>query len=328
MDELEVYDLLTYYYRSPVPQRAVDALRWYVTTPDVEDPLSYVPACYFFARLAQEHPSLIGKYETVLQDAPQEGKHVVASILREVRTVPPGPTNALDRETWTPTGNDLLWAEFVLTGSREPIVRLIDHLERLDIIRARLQAWLKSPITRFFAARWYREHTCEKLRLSAGIVCDPRRKKIETQGDLDCLCMMQGLYLASAAQTTEVRDALPFDLSDSDLELIGVKASAKWSLASNANRHPLVFATCERELLLREGTVKTALQEIVDEARRNQADYAEAMKLRQEADEGSAAAQCKLGTMYEDGRGVHQDDRLALTWYRKSAEQGCPEAYY
>jgi hypothetical protein len=37
---------------------------------------------------------------------------------------------------------------------------------------------------------------------------------------------------------------------------------------------------------------------------------------------GDADAQCKLGKMYENGRGVAQDYAEAVKWYRKSAEQG------
>jgi TPR repeat protein len=33
-------------------------------------------------------------------------------------------------------------------------------------------------------------------------------------------------------------------------------------------------------------------------------------------------AQYSLGIMYQQGRGVHQDSKLAVAWYRKAAEQG------
>jgi TPR repeat protein len=40
------------------------------------------------------------------------------------------------------------------------------------------------------------------------------------------------------------------------------------------------------------------------------------------AQAGDAKAQFELGQMYEDGRGVTQDDELAATWFRKAADQG------
>lgn len=46
------------------------------------------------------------------------------------------------------------------------------------------------------------------------------------------------------------------------------------------------------------------------------------------ADNGDATAQYRLGLMYDYGHGVPQDDRLALTWYRKAAIQGHAEAQF
>ncbi len=44
--------------------------------------------------------------------------------------------------------------------------------------------------------------------------------------------------------------------------------------------------------------------------------------LKQQAIHGKAEAQCSLGAMYEDGKGVPQDYAQAALWYRKAAEQG------
>lgn len=49
---------------------------------------------------------------------------------------------------------------------------------------------------------------------------------------------------------------------------------------------------------------------------------AEAEALKEKASNGDADAQCKLGVMYEFGRGVTKDYLEAVKWYRKSAEQG------
>lgn len=40
------------------------------------------------------------------------------------------------------------------------------------------------------------------------------------------------------------------------------------------------------------------------------------------AQRGDAAAEYELGRMYQGGRGVTQDSRRAVAWYRRSAEQG------
>src|ERR1700686_3891628 len=58
-------------------------------------------------------------------------------------------------------------------------------------------------------------------------------------------------------------------------------------------------------------------------------DYATAVRLSRElAEQGDAMAQSRLGLMYQDGRGVPQDDRQAVEWFRKAAEQGRANAQY
>jgi TPR repeat protein len=46
------------------------------------------------------------------------------------------------------------------------------------------------------------------------------------------------------------------------------------------------------------------------------------VKIVQSAERGNARYQAVLGYMYEIGRGVPQDYRLAALWYRRAAEQG------
>ena len=42
------------------------------------------------------------------------------------------------------------------------------------------------------------------------------------------------------------------------------------------------------------------------------------------AEQGNAAAQSNLGMMYVQGKGVPQDFKEAIKWYRLAAEQGQP----
>ena len=44
--------------------------------------------------------------------------------------------------------------------------------------------------------------------------------------------------------------------------------------------------------------------------------------LTKAAEQGVARAQNNLGWMYEKGRGVAKDDKTAVRWYTKAAEQG------
>ena len=59
------------------------------------------------------------------------------------------------------------------------------------------------------------------------------------------------------------------------------------------------------------------------------ADYATTLRLyRAMADQGNGNAQFGLGTMYEKGRGVAQDDVEAAKWYRLAANQGHAQAQF
>lgn len=60
-----------------------------------------------------------------------------------------------------------------------------------------------------------------------------------------------------------------------------------------------------------------------------QRDYATALGLwRPLAEQGDARAQAALGSMYERGLHVPQDDEEAMRWYRMAAEHGVPMVQY
>lgn len=53
-----------------------------------------------------------------------------------------------------------------------------------------------------------------------------------------------------------------------------------------------------------------------------QDDKQSVMWFRKAAEQGHAYAQFSLGSMYHEGNGVPQDYKQAITWFRKAAEQG------
>ena len=58
-------------------------------------------------------------------------------------------------------------------------------------------------------------------------------------------------------------------------------------------------------------------------------DYATAIRLWSPlADDGMAAAQCNLGTLYQFGRAATQDYAEAIRWYRRAAHQGFAPAQH
>ena len=57
-------------------------------------------------------------------------------------------------------------------------------------------------------------------------------------------------------------------------------------------------------------------------------EYKAAYWYRLAAERGHSKAQCYLGVMYEEGRGVKQDYFKAVEWYQKAADQGQSDAQF
>ena len=58
-------------------------------------------------------------------------------------------------------------------------------------------------------------------------------------------------------------------------------------------------------------------------------DYAKAVpKLKAAAEKGHKKAQYRLGLCYDKGKGVKEDDQMAVKWYAKSAAQNYAKAQY
>lgn len=56
-------------------------------------------------------------------------------------------------------------------------------------------------------------------------------------------------------------------------------------------------------------------------------EHIEAARLyRIAAEQGIAGAQCRLGVLYAEGRGVERNDRESIRWFRLAASQGDAEA--
>ena len=99
MDDAEFVDFTRYYYQRQRVELVSDALRWYVRSPWVQDPMSAAPMAYFFARLAQAHPALTLDYAAVLKDVTEQGEVFVRDVLTNTSTT----VNAVRRAIRTPT---------------------------------------------------------------------------------------------------------------------------------------------------------------------------------------------------------------------------------
>ena len=311
MDETEINEFLVNYYRAPHPERLPQVLlectkvAWFL---DVSNSVAW----YFIARIAQAQPALLrscevlfrkipaarpallqilkqagddrtrGFLETCLQD--QRFETVRPEIQSALQPWAPGSVAPLSHPAQTPADLDLLWFEFLATGNTLAVVAIIDALEVPDRIRFKLESWLRAVASEeqstLFASvkrRWIEE----RLRKKLAILVDPEHGEVITARDLGCYFAMDG-FAVSQERLQKLTSQLPFPISE-ELTSLAVKAPAKWSLASNAQKHAIVLSTCKSEAAKRTGRSRLALLETVAHAELAQNDLQTAFEALQES---------------------------------------------
>ena len=277
MDEKEFNEYFTRYYREPNPSLAPAALQWFASSQYAHDPNARWPVQYFFSRLLELHPELRNAISRARPEVPRDQPLVIDEVL--AATEPPNKIeNAIDRPDLSPWINDLLWAEFSLTGQSPAVERLIDQLDRPDLVRDKIERWLKSgPLMRSIG-KPIRNRKCARLRFELGIDCDPTKQLVKTPGDLDCQCFLNGLEI-DKFRSQRALIILPFRLTDEDQLHMAGKATAKWSLASRAREDSEVREICEEQIDRRTGRTQLSLLEIVAVAYAAQQENASASEL-------------------------------------------------
>jgi hypothetical protein len=207
-------------------------------------------ALYYFAKAAKLVPEATQSYERLLGEATKSNKPYIQAILHlvkgeHVKTPPydtqfPYQLEVIDRPISRPIDLDYLWCEFSLTGEPAPVEKIIGTLAWTDHFRVALNNWLVEPNNGFFQKRQKRKTL--KLLYEAGLEFDEEGGNIVSQDDLDCLIIWghNSQYLPDSERLPRILSALPFSLSDEDLNHMMIKASALWSLSVNCLEDPNV----------------------------------------------------------------------------------------
>ena len=316
MNETEYNGFMKSYYSSePDAERTAEAVR-YGTSSSYLQQCKNAPGAvdinrFFLARIGIENSPVLRVYERISDDVSHEQRIFLLGILScvgdattkiflqdrvnldsygEERVeieriltsgVPDGLSEPLRSIVSTGLDLDFLWVEFFVSGNGTAIRRIIQVLEMPDRIRGELNGWLRSErsgLPRFF--QWRYDRFARKLDESLGISVDISRKEVTTPEDLDCLCSMENLS-ASRERFKKARSILPFKLSAEQVNEIGVKASAKWSLGANSMSDDLVRSICKEEAETRDGRSKIALLEIVAAVYRSLGQHEEAAQYLQ-----------------------------------------------
>lgn len=245
----------TGYYRSSDPQMAALALHHMlrmVAATKPEDLGRLVNLFYLFHRIARLSEEARARFGPVLRD--YEGPHKeLAHRILEARD-DGGSPNVLDLVVEGPEHLDLLWAEFFVTGSSDPILRIIGTLDREDCVRRHLDRWLHGGS---FFGKAKRRATATTLR-EVGLEVDLDAKAILTNADLDCLCF------SIAERKFPIFKHLPFTLAREDLLVLSSKGAALWSLRLNSAQHARVTEICCVERSRPGGAARLRLTEPIE----------------------------------------------------------------
>lgn len=301
--EKEYNELLVNYYRNPQPDKIPAALERIAASDFIKNQPTDISAmtAYLFGRIARQDPSLISKYTEVFEKASpahegrvfilmvfqicgnEEVRHFLENKLddkdflnekQDIQNVLKGSIpvkfSPLTREVKDGVDLDFLWAEFIVTGKKEPVVKIIDVLERPDIFQSRLQAWLRE------------NHSKKEKQFLDGMLNQELRMDINVDqptltgaADLDNLFSAQ---MQSQPTDPERRESIKrmrkmLNISDDDLLYMAVKGAAMWSLRSNSQQHPKVFEYCKQEFERREGKGKIELAIILETVSRGTIDF-------------------------------------------------------
>lgn len=291
MNEEEFNNFFAYYYQSGTPDKTAEALEYVIDSELINLRPKSDTFAYFFAKIAENDPTVLKKYNTVFRKIPHKGrvfilkvmewlhnedakdfltaihqkevykeeKNAVEEILRYISSTK--KMDIFQKNINTGFDLDLLWVEFVVTGNKKAVLRIIDVLELDDKVREKLCDWLKSEPHKKLLGKWSHKRNLKKI-VSAGILLDYNLKNILSAQDLDCHFFMDGCNYSSEI-FKEGQDQLPFQLSQNEKNHIGLKIAAKWSLCSNANQHPIVLETITSEASKRVGHCRLSLLEII-----------------------------------------------------------------
>ena len=243
-----VDEVLKTHYQVGRIDRLAEALEFVARHRDQLGPEPPVMVLFWFARAADLQPQAIPAYEALLAKVPAAGQSLVSTVIQLARkdsseqlSIPldaafPKDLESLNRTVRNGLDLDYLWCEFFLTGNTEAIKKIVDVLKWPDRIRSRMNTWLQDPPDGALAS-WRKERIAKRLATATAIMCDVRimcdvqGKRIEIDDDLDCLCMVgRKIQVRDPKEFRNLRSALPFELSDDDVNYMATKGAAKWSL--------------------------------------------------------------------------------------------------
>jgi hypothetical protein len=236
-------EVMNHYYQLGDRSKLVEAMKYIFHLQIPEENKDIL--LYFFLRAATIDPEIVQCYERMLCTVPIGMRPLLQTIIQiakgEETSKLPLPNDPKFPYQFDVVGNpvtrlidlDYLWCEFFLTGNSAAVEKIMEAFSGVDLFRVRLNNWLIEPREGFFQKR-QRRKALNMLR-EVGVEVDNDVNNIKNQDDLDCLIIFgrNTQYSIDPERLPEILSALPFELSDEDINHMMIKAAAQRSLIHN-----------------------------------------------------------------------------------------------
>ncbi len=264
----------------------------------------------FFARAAEGRPEVVRAYEAVARALPveqvaavlkllahagdaatlfflhefaaQPGNHPVAAFIADLLRKGLGRDAdieaAASAEITAPEHLDRRWTEFMAAGDPAKVAEIVAVLGWPDRLRAHLERLLapRRGLGALFGGNGKAAAIMRGLT-PLGFRFDPKTHAIVNAEDVDLLAILRE-GRPDGGRFKAFVEALPSRPEPALAIAAATKASALWSLASNAGEHPRVLAVCEAAAAKASGATRLALLEIVALAQARRGEFAAALK--------------------------------------------------
>ena len=293
ISEEEFNNFTTYYYFNPQPDKAPQALEYFLRSELFRDSINtnghvIEMFTYFFGRAANINPYLIREYEKHYDSEDKFGKLFLMNIfsiasdeqnkqflkvrltaetdnemkdfLEQLIDISPLGSERIARGVKDYNDLDFMWMEFFVTGDKKPIVKLIDVLIWEDRFKNKLLTWISNKHSK------KEIRNLNRLLNVAMINVNLEKGQIGSGGDMDCLYSAflsnPRMEMQRSKDGIQIRQAL--GLSEEDLFYLATKGVAMWALKSNAEQHPKVLEYCKQEFERRNDKSKIELAIILE----------------------------------------------------------------
>jgi hypothetical protein len=251
VSEEDVLGVIYFYHLDPQPQRALAVFERMVDT-EIMDPANYdqmASAAWVFGRIAGMNPEIQEPVRRALERRGAAASPFGTMVLETASAGEEAAKRLLTRPLTLASDIAFLGAEVVATGSLEPFIRMIDAYGLPDVVRMRLEDWLRGE-SRDPAPPSSIEEGIEVLASDYNIIARADPPSVLTVSDCDLMIQIRKplsitvqrlgqspVALDASGQPQPDRREFPVRLSGDDVEPLRIKLSAWTEVSEALNQH-------------------------------------------------------------------------------------------